>query len=115
VVGDFVPGGAPLFRVHPGPRRAGDVAGPAARLRAEDIARLVLVGAERVHTEDASYGLRKLVDVAERSVAQPFDDPTTTLQALHTAGSRRMCAALQDSRASPRPTGRRRSTASCGC
>ncbi|MGK5111809.1 MULTISPECIES: DUF2254 domain-containing protein [unclassified Geodermatophilus] len=83
VVGDFVPGGAPLFRVHPGPRRAGDVAGPAARLRAEEIARLVLVGPERVHTEDPPYGLRKLVDVAERSIAQPFNDPTTTLQALH--------------------------------
>src|SRR4051794_7880252 len=83
VVGDFVPGGAPLFRVHPGARPAGDVAGPAARLRAVDIARLVLVGPERVHTEDASYGLRKLVDIAERSVSQPFNDPTTTLQALH--------------------------------
>jgi uncharacterized membrane protein len=78
-----VAGGAPLFRVHPGPRRAGDAAGPAARLRTREIWRLVLVGAERVHTEDPSYGLRKLVDVAERSVAQPFDDPTTTLQALH--------------------------------
>ena len=83
VVGDFVSGGAPLFRVHPGPRRAGDGAGPAARLRAEEIARLVLVGPERVHTEDPPYGLRKLVDVAERSIAQPFNDPTTTLQALH--------------------------------
>jgi uncharacterized membrane protein len=83
VVGDFVVGGAPLFRVHPDPRRSGDGAGPAARLRADDIARLVLVGPERVHTEDASYGLRKLVDIAERSIAQPFDDPTTTLQALH--------------------------------
>src|SRR5512133_4050781 len=30
VVGDFLPGGAPLFRVHPAPRREGDVAGPAA-------------------------------------------------------------------------------------
>jgi uncharacterized membrane protein len=83
VVGDFVPGGAPLFRVHPGARRTGNGAGPAARLRAEEIARLVLVGSERVHSEDASYGLRKLVDIAERSIAQPFDDPTTTLQALH--------------------------------
>jgi uncharacterized membrane protein len=81
VVGDFVPGGAPLFRVHPG--AAQDVAGPVSRLRAEDVARLVLVGPERVHTEDPSYGLRKLVDIAERSIAQPFDDPTTTLQSLH--------------------------------
>jgi len=83
VVGDFVPSGAPLFRVHPLPRRAGDVAGAAARLRPGEIARLVLVGPERVHAEDPAYGLRKLVDVAERSIAQPFDDPTTTLQALH--------------------------------
>jgi uncharacterized membrane protein len=83
VVGDFVLGGAPLFRVHPGPRREGDVSGPTAQLRAEEIARLVLVGPERVHTEDPPYGLRKLVDVAERSIAQPFNDPTTTLQALH--------------------------------
>jgi uncharacterized membrane protein len=83
VVGDFVPGGAPLFRVHRGPRWTGDVAGPSPRLRAEELARLVLVGPERVHAEDASYGLRKLVDVAERSIAQPFNDPTTTLQALH--------------------------------
>jgi uncharacterized membrane protein len=28
-------------------------------------------------------GLRTLVDVAERSIAQPFNDSTTTLQALH--------------------------------
>jgi uncharacterized membrane protein len=83
VVGDFVPGGAPLLRVHPGPRQAADVAEAGERLRAEDVSRLVLVGPERVHGEDVSYGLRKLVDVAERSIAQPFDDPTTTLQALH--------------------------------
>ena len=103
VVGDFVSGGAPLFRVHPGPRRAGDVAGPAARLRAEEIARLVLVGPERVHTEDASYGLRKLVDVAERSIAQPFNDPTTTLQALH-----RLHDLLRQLAARPLPAGEHR-------
>ncbi|WP_255411186.1 DUF2254 domain-containing protein [Blastococcus sp. TF02-09] len=83
VMGDFVPGGAPLFRIHPAPGPAPDVVAAAARLRAEDVARLVLVGAERVHSEDAAYGVRKLVDIAERSIAQPFDDPTTTLQALH--------------------------------
>ena len=103
VVGDFVSGGAPLFRVHPGPRRAGDVAGPAARLRAEEIARLVLVGPERVHTEDAAYGLRKLVDVAERSIAQPFNDPTTTLQALH-----RLHDLLRQLAARPLPAGEHR-------
>ncbi|GAB3308373.1 DUF2254 domain-containing protein [Geodermatophilus aquaeductus] len=103
VVGDFVPGGAPLFRVHPGPGRAGDGAGPAARVRPEEVARLVLVGAERVHAEDPPYGLRKLVDVAERSIAQPFDDPTTTLQALH-----RLHDLLRQLAARPLPPGEHR-------
>jgi uncharacterized membrane protein len=84
VVGDYVVGGAPLFRVHPAPPRAADRARTGAtRLRAEEINRLVLVADERVHTEDTAYGFRKLVDIAERSIAQPFNDPTTTLQALH--------------------------------
>jgi uncharacterized membrane protein len=103
VVGDFVPGGAPLFRVHRGPGPAGDGDGPASGLRAEEIARLVLVGPERVHSEDASYGLRKLVDVAERSIAQPFDDPTTTLQALH-----RLHDLLRDLATRPLPAGEHR-------
>src|SRR5205085_810054 len=57
VVGDFVVGGAPLFRVHPGPGSTlgadGDVA---ARVRSTDLTRHVLLGGERVHTEDLAYG-----------------------------------------------------------
>ncbi|SHF84960.1 DUF2254 domain-containing protein [Geodermatophilus nigrescens] len=84
VVGDFVVGGAPLFRVHPGARAAVAAdGGPAHRLRIADVARHVLLGPERVHTEDLAYGFRKLVDIAVRSIAQPFNDPTTTVQALH--------------------------------
>src|SRR4051794_13372368 len=169
VVGDFVVGGAPLFRVHPGTRStvtADDR--PAGRLRATDVTRHVLLAPERVHTEDLAYGFRKLVDIAVRSIAQPFNDPTTTVQALHRlhdllrqiapqpfpsgehrdedgvvrlvertvswagyvrlafdeirlAGAsepqvtRKMCAALADSRAWHRPTDRNRWTASSGC
>ena len=84
VIGDFVVGGAPLFRVHPGTRSTagavGDAAGP---LRASDVTRHVLLGPERAHGEDLAYGFRKLVDIAVRSIAQPFDDPTTAVQALH--------------------------------
>jgi uncharacterized membrane protein len=83
VIGDFVSGGSPLFRVHAGPGRTADGRPVAGRLRSDEVARLVLVGDERLHTEDIPYGLRKLVDIAERSIAQPFNDPTTTLQALH--------------------------------
>jgi uncharacterized membrane protein len=84
VVGDFVVGGAPLFRVHPGTRSTVSADGGAAhRLRASDVTRHVLLAGERVHTEDLAYGFRKLVDIAVRSIAQPFNDPTTTVQALH--------------------------------
>jgi uncharacterized membrane protein len=84
VVGDFVVGGAPLFRVHPGTRSTVSADGdPAGRLRATDVTRHVLLAGERVHTEDLAYGFRKLVDIAVRSIAQPFNDPTTAVQALH--------------------------------
>ena len=42
-----------------------------------------MLGPERTHEEDPPYGIRKLVDIAERSCAEPFDDPTTTVMALH--------------------------------
>jgi uncharacterized membrane protein len=84
VVGDFVVGGAPLFRVHPGTRSTGSPDGdPAGWLQATDVTRHVLLAGERVHTEDLAYGFRKLVDIAVRSIAQPFNDPTTAVQALH--------------------------------
>jgi uncharacterized membrane protein len=72
--GDFVPAGAPLLRVHDG---AGPVDLPAHRLSV-----LVTLGSERMHGEDAAYGFRKLVDIAERAIASPFNDPTTAVQAI---------------------------------
>jgi uncharacterized membrane protein len=84
VLGDFVVAGTPLFRVHPGPRTTATGNGHAVpRLRPEEITEFVLIGPERVHTEDLAYGFRKLVDIAVRSIAQPFDDPTTAVQAVH--------------------------------
>jgi uncharacterized membrane protein len=83
LIGDFVVGGMPLFRVHPGLRPSVDDDRPAARLDPDRLARLVMLGRERVHVEDLAWGLRKLVDIAERSIAQPFNDPTTTVQAMH--------------------------------
>jgi uncharacterized membrane protein len=104
VVGDFVVGGAPLFRVHPGTRSTASAAGdPAGRLRASDVTRHVLLASERVHTEDLAYGFRKLVDIAVRSIAQPFNDPTTTVQALH-----RLHDLLRQVAARPLPSGEHR-------
>src|SRR5436853_2237872 len=72
MMGDFVPSGAPLIRVEGGDDRLDRTAA----------ARAVVLGAERTHTRDPAYGFRKLVDIAERSIAQPFDDPTTAVQAI---------------------------------
>jgi uncharacterized membrane protein len=72
MMGDFVPCGAPLMRVE-------DDGGRLDRVAA---AQAVVLGAERSHTRDPAYGFRKLVDIAERSIAQPFDDPTTAVQAI---------------------------------
>jgi uncharacterized membrane protein len=72
-LGAFVPAGAPLFRVH----------GDLERLDVEAVTRSVLLGLERTLDEDVAYGMRMLVDMAERSLADsPFLDPTTAVQAI---------------------------------
>jgi uncharacterized membrane protein len=72
-LGEFVPAGAPLFRVHGDP-----VALDEDRLHSA----LVLM-LEPTLDEDVAYGFRLLVDIAERSLAEsPFHDPTTAVQAI---------------------------------
>jgi uncharacterized membrane protein len=72
-LGSFVPAGAPLFVVD-GDRR---------RLRDTDAIDCIAVGLERTLEQDTAYGLRLLVDIAERSLSDsPFQDPTTAVQAL---------------------------------
>ncbi|MET8995786.1 DUF2254 domain-containing protein [Amycolatopsis sp. NPDC004169] len=73
MMGDFVPAGAPLFRIH------GTAAGP----DHAQLAGYVVLAAERTHGDDPAYGFRKLVDIAERSIAQPFTDPTTAVMVIH--------------------------------
>jgi uncharacterized membrane protein len=91
MMGDFVPVGATLFRVH----------GEPVGLKTEEIARLVALGSERTHATDPAYGFRKLVDIAERSIAQPFNDPTTAVQAIH-----RLHDCLRQLAPRPFPSGR---------
>lgn len=72
-LGEFVPAGAVLFRVH-GSRSQVDES----RLR-----RAIVVDEERSLDEDIAYGFRLLVDIAERSVSgSAFLDPTTAVQAI---------------------------------
>jgi uncharacterized membrane protein len=73
-MGDFVPLGAPLFRVE------GSLPDEARPI----VEGCVLLARERTHEGDPAYGIRKLVDIAERSVySSPFQDPSTSLQALN--------------------------------
>jgi uncharacterized membrane protein len=73
-LGDFVPRGSALFKVHGTMSRS---------LR--DVAALgVILGRERTHDFEPAFGIRKLVDVAQRSIySGPFQDPTTTVQAIN--------------------------------
>ncbi|WP_165865540.1 DUF2254 domain-containing protein [Vallicoccus soli] len=72
-VGEFVPAGAPLLDVH----GADEDALPAARLRAG-----VLLGKERSLQQDVGFGLRQLVDIAERALSPGVNDPTTAVQVV---------------------------------
>ena len=72
-LGAFVPAGAPLFAV------TGDMQ----RLDVDTATRAVRLGLERTLDQDVAYGMRMLVDMAERSLAEsPFVDPTTAVQAI---------------------------------
>jgi uncharacterized membrane protein len=72
-LGAFVPAGAPLFHVQ----------GDASRLDSDRATRGVLLGLERTLDHDVAYGMRMLVDMAERALADSaFLDPTTAVQAI---------------------------------
>ena len=72
-VGEFVPADAPLFRVH----------GKADDLDEMRLHKALMLKLEPTLDEDVAYGIRLLVDIAERSLAEsPFQDPTTAVQAI---------------------------------
>ena len=72
-LGEFVPAGGPLFRVH----------GESAVVDEERVRGALISSLEPTLDEDITCGLRLLVDIAERSLADsPFQDPTTAVQAI---------------------------------
>ncbi len=70
-VGEFVPQGAPLLDVH------GEDVPDAESLRSH-----VHLGKERALDEDVGFGLRQLVDIAERALSPGINDPTTAVQVV---------------------------------
>lgn len=71
-LGDFVPVGSPLLVVSPAD----------APLDRDAVTGLVDLGPERTMNQDLAYGMRMLVDIAERGLSEPFLDPTTAVQAI---------------------------------
>jgi uncharacterized membrane protein len=72
-IGEFVPAGAPLFRID----------GEVSRIEADRLLGALHIQLERTLENDVGYGIRLLVDIGARSLADsPFQDPSTTVQAL---------------------------------
>ena len=72
-LGEFVPADDPLFRVH----------GESTALDEDRLHDALILSLEPTLDEDVAYGVRLLVDIAERSLADsPFQDPTTAVQAI---------------------------------
>jgi uncharacterized membrane protein len=72
-LGEFVPAGGPVVRVH----------GEARGLDEDELHDALILKPERTLDEDVAYGVRLLVDIAERSLSDsPLQDPTTAVQAI---------------------------------
>ena len=71
-LGSYLPEGAPLLTVTGDPQRLDVAAATAAVQQARD----------RSLRQDVAFGLRQLVDIAERALSPGINDPTTAVQAL---------------------------------
>ena len=72
-LGEFVAAGGPLVRIE----------GEPSSIDRQLVIDALTFGLERTLDEDAAYGFRMLVDMAERSLSDsPFLDPTTAVQAI---------------------------------
>jgi uncharacterized membrane protein len=71
-VGDYLPSNVALFAVH-----GGD-----GRVEVSQVLRHVGIGPERTLYQDTAFGLRQLVDMAEKALSPAVNDPTTAVQCV---------------------------------
>jgi uncharacterized membrane protein len=71
-VGDFIPAGAPLFRLHSG----GDA------VKSRELCSAVLLGRERTLEQDPAFAFRIIVDIGEKALSAAINDPTTGVLAI---------------------------------
>ena len=81
-IGDFVPAGAPLCRVHQLPEEAGRSADGYGSTIEEQILAHIAQDTERTSEQDLAFSFRQLVDIAERALSPAVNDPTTACQCL---------------------------------
>jgi uncharacterized membrane protein len=79
-VGDHVVAGTPIAWAWP---RSPDRPPPAPAVLGAAVAEAVLVGFERTMVQDVLFGLRRLVDIANRALSPAVNDPYTAIQAVH--------------------------------
>lgn len=70
-IGDFVISGEPTVRQY------GDASVPPAKVRAA-----LVFDPERSYRSDVAFGIRKLLDIAERALSPGVNDPTTAIQSI---------------------------------
>lgn len=69
-IGDFVPGGGSLFRVHTN------------EVDEQSVNQRVSFDRERTLEQDLAFAFRELVDIAQRALSPSVNDPTTAAQAI---------------------------------
>ena len=81
-LGDFLRTGAPMVRVYR-PKGVGSGGGGSSGVDAGRVRRAVTLQQERSTRADVAFGVRQLVDIAERAQSPGVNDPTTSIQCLH--------------------------------
>jgi uncharacterized membrane protein len=79
-VGDHVVEGTPIASAWP---RSPDQPPPTPALLEAAVAEAVHVGFERTMVQDVLFGLRRLVDIANKALSPAVNDPYTAIQAVH--------------------------------
>lgn len=86
--GEFVAPGAVVLAAWPDGSDDGSLS--------ELVVKAVAVGSERTLQQDAAFGFRQLVDIAERALSPSLNDPTTAVQALDRLGQLMLLLADRD-------------------
>ena len=79
-VGDHVVAGTPIAWAW---RRSAGQPPPGAGSLWEAVASAVQVGFERTMVQDVGFGIRRLVDIANKALSPAINDPYTGVQAVH--------------------------------